>query len=65
MLALSPAVRAAELPQASPESQGVSPTKLAAAEKAVKDLVDKKEFAGAITLVARNGKIVEWQDLWE
>ncbi len=61
ILAISSAVRAGELPQASPESQGVSPTKLAAAEKAVKDLVDKKEYAGAVTLVARNGKIVEWQ----
>jgi CubicO group peptidase (beta-lactamase class C family) len=61
LLALSSALRAAELPSASPESQGVSPTKLASAEKAVKDLVDKKEFSGAITLVARNGKIVEWQ----
>jgi CubicO group peptidase (beta-lactamase class C family) len=61
ILALSCAVRAGELPQASPESQGISPTKLAAAEKAVKELVDKKEYAGAVTLVARNGKIVEWQ----
>ncbi len=61
VLAVSSAVRAGELPQASPESQAVSPTKLAAAEKAAKDLVDKKEFSGAITLVARNGKIVEWQ----
>jgi CubicO group peptidase (beta-lactamase class C family) len=61
ILALSCAVRAGELPQASPESQGISPSKLAAAEKAVKDLVDKKEYAGAVTLVARNGKIVEWE----
>jgi CubicO group peptidase (beta-lactamase class C family) len=61
LLALSSAVRAAELPTASPESQGISATKLASAEKAVKDLVDKKEYAGAVTLVARNGKIVEWQ----
>src|SRR3984893_5262054 len=61
ILALSCAVRAGDLPQASPESQGVSPAKLAAAEKAVQDLIDKKEYAGAITLVARNGKIVEWK----
>jgi CubicO group peptidase (beta-lactamase class C family) len=61
ILALSCAVRAGEIPQATPESEGVSPAKLAAAEKVVKDLVDNKEYAGAITLVARNGKIVEWQ----
>jgi CubicO group peptidase (beta-lactamase class C family) len=61
ILALTCAVRAGELPQASPESQGVSPAKLAAAEKAVQELIDKKEYAGAITLVARNGKIVEWK----
>ncbi|HEV7998470.1 MAG TPA: serine hydrolase domain-containing protein [Planctomycetaceae bacterium] len=61
IVAVSCVVRAGELPQAAPESQGVSPTKLAAAEKAVKELVDQKEYAGAVTLVARNGKIVEWQ----
>jgi CubicO group peptidase (beta-lactamase class C family) len=61
MLVISCTLRAAELPQASPESQGLSPAKLAAAEKAVKGLVDKKEYAGAVTLVVRNGKIVEWQ----
>jgi CubicO group peptidase (beta-lactamase class C family) len=61
IFALSCAVRAGELPEASPESHGVSPAKLAAAEQAVKDLIDKKEYAGAITLVARDGKIVEWQ----
>jgi len=61
ILALSCAVRAAEIPEAPPQTEGVSPTKLASAENAVKELVDKKEFAGAITLVARNGKIVEWR----
>jgi CubicO group peptidase (beta-lactamase class C family) len=61
ILALSCAVRAGEIPQAAPQSAGISPTRLAGAEKAVKDLVDKQEFAGAITLVARGGKVVEWQ----
>ncbi len=61
VLAAACAVRAGELPQATPESQHVSPAKLAVAEKAVQDLIDKKEYAGAITLVARNGKIVEWK----
>jgi CubicO group peptidase (beta-lactamase class C family) len=54
-------VLAGELPEATPESQGISAAKLADAEKAVKELIDKKEYAGAITLVARNGKIVEWK----
>jgi CubicO group peptidase (beta-lactamase class C family) len=61
IVALACGVRAGELPEAAPQSTGISPTKLASAEKAVKDLVEKKEFSGAITLVARNGKIVEWQ----
>jgi CubicO group peptidase (beta-lactamase class C family) len=61
ILAISCAAYARELPQASPESEGVSAAKLASAEKTAKDLVDKKEFAGAITLVARGGKIVEWK----
>jgi CubicO group peptidase (beta-lactamase class C family) len=63
IVALSCAVRAGEIPQAAPQSAGISVTQLASAEKAVKDLVDKKEFAGAITLVARGGKIVEWQSV--
>ena len=61
VLAAACVVRAGELPQATPESQAVSPPRLAVAEKAVQDLIDKKEYAGAITLVARNGKIVEWK----
>ena len=40
------AVRAGELPQATPDSQHVSPAKLAVAEKAVQDLIDKKECRG-------------------
>jgi CubicO group peptidase (beta-lactamase class C family) len=60
-VAMACAVHAAEIPQASPESQGVSPTKLADAEKAIQALIDKKEYAGAITLVSRHGKIVEWK----
>jgi CubicO group peptidase (beta-lactamase class C family) len=58
-VALSCAAYAREIPTATPEAEGISATKLENAEKAVKALIDKKEFAGAITLVAKGGKIVE------
>src|ERR1700739_1905985 len=61
IFALACVPRPGELPQATPESQKVSATKLAEAEKAVKEMIDKKEYAGAITIVLRNGKIIEWQ----
>jgi CubicO group peptidase (beta-lactamase class C family) len=61
VLALSYGVRAGEMPQAPPEKHEVSPTKLAAAEQAVQDLIDKKEYAGAVTLVARDGWVIEFQ----
>jgi CubicO group peptidase (beta-lactamase class C family) len=61
ILTLACAVHAAEIPQAAPESQHVSPAKLEVAEKAVQQTIDQKEYAGAVTLVLRNGKIVEWK----
>ena len=61
VLILSVAARADELPQARPEEVGISPAKLARAESVVQELVDKQEFAGAVTVVARKGKIVEWK----
>ena len=55
---LALAVRADELPQAPPEEVGISSAKLEHAKAAIKDMVDKKQTAGVVALVARRGKVV-------
>jgi len=55
------ASRADELPQARPEQVGISASKLDHANKVVQAMVEKKEFAGAVTVVARDGKVVDWK----
>ncbi len=52
---------AGELPQASPQEVHIDPAGLARADNIVREMVDKKEFAGAITLVARHGKVVDFK----
>ncbi|MDJ0974370.1 MAG: serine hydrolase domain-containing protein [Planctomycetota bacterium] len=48
---------AGELPRAEPKAVGLSADGLAKIDKAVLARLDKKEIAGAVTLVARNGKV--------
>lgn len=52
---------AAEVPQAKPEAVGMSSAKLKKINAAVQKLVDDKKIAGAITMVARKGKIVHFE----
>ncbi len=54
-------VWAKEIPQAKPEAVGMSSQKLAKVNAAVQKLVDDKKIAGAITIVARKGKIVHFE----
>ena len=61
LCALPLAFAADELPQAQPERVGISAEKLSRADALVKGMVDKREFAGAVTVVARDGKIVDWK----
>src|SRR5215831_6440841 len=49
---------AGELPTAKPEDVGLSSEKLQQARAAVRKLIKDGEVAGAITLVARHGKVV-------
>jgi CubicO group peptidase (beta-lactamase class C family) len=51
---------AAPLPQAAPASQGVSAARLERLHGFVRG-VTERDYLGAVTLVARNGKIVDWQ----
>jgi len=49
------------IPQAKPEAVGMSTEKLANVKTAVQKMVDDKRIAGAITIVARKGKIVHFE----
>ena len=48
-----------EVPRATPAEVGMSSGKLDAAAAVVKSYVDQKKIAGAITIVARRGRIVD------
>jgi CubicO group peptidase (beta-lactamase class C family) len=58
-------VAAAELPTAEPEEVGLDAAKLRAAHVAVHKLVDNKEMAGAVIIVARHGKVALFDALGE
>ncbi|MCU0868425.1 MAG: beta-lactamase family protein [Burkholderiales bacterium] len=48
---------AAPLPEASPESVGLSTARLAAVDATVQRWLDRKEIPGAVVMVARHGKL--------
>ena len=52
---------AGEIPQAKPEEVGMSGEKLAKVRSEVQKLVDDRKIAGAITMVARKGRIVHFE----
>jgi CubicO group peptidase (beta-lactamase class C family) len=49
------------LPPAAPESQGISPDRLSRLHGEIQRFVTDGKHAGAIVLLARNGRIVDWQ----
>jgi CubicO group peptidase (beta-lactamase class C family) len=55
------AAPAPPLPLATPESQGMSSERLERLHAEVQRFIDEGKYAGAVSLVARNGKIVDWQ----
>src|SRR3954463_3468008 len=52
-------VFADELPTARPAEVGLSSSKLDAASAAVQKMIDKRQIAGAVTVVARDGKLAD------
>jgi CubicO group peptidase (beta-lactamase class C family) len=62
-LALAPSNRAGEngLPQAKPEAVGMSSERLQKVSRFVKEYIDNDQIAGAVTLVARRGRIVHFE----
>jgi len=55
------AVPAPPLPLATPESQGMSSERLGRLHAEIERFVTEGRHAGAISLVARNGRIVDWR----
>lgn len=53
-------VPAPPLPLSTPESQGMSSERLARLHAGIERFVAEGRHAGAISLVARNGRIVDW-----
>ena len=51
------------LPVAAPQSQGFSPARLGHVTEYLQRAVDQGQYAGAVTLIARRGSIVQWQAL--
>jgi CubicO group peptidase (beta-lactamase class C family) len=48
-----------DVPRAQPEAAGLAGPRLARVKTIVQTMVDKKEIAGAVTLVARHGKVAQ------
>src|SRR5262245_6637454 len=59
LVAIPRSTSAGEMPSAQPEEVGLSGPKLQEVKKVVQGLVDQKEFAGAVTMVACRGKVVQ------
>lgn len=58
--ALAASLSAATLPSASPKSEGFIPDRFDTLHQTTKRFVDEGKHAGIITLIARNGKIVDY-----
>jgi CubicO group peptidase (beta-lactamase class C family) len=52
---------AEDSPRSLPEAVGLSSAKLERIRSVVQAMVDKNEVAGAVTVVARRGKVVHWE----
>jgi CubicO group peptidase (beta-lactamase class C family) len=54
---------AGPLPSATAQSQGFSPDRLAGVTRYLQNAIEQRQYAGAVTLVAGRGRIVQWQGL--
>ena len=61
-LAATPAVMASDdLPRAKPEEVGVSTERLHRIDEVIQRHIDNRHIAGAVTLVARKGRVVHFE----
>jgi len=61
MQAQQPARSAADLTVTSPEAVGFSSQRLERLHALMQDTVDKKQIAGAVTILARHGKVIDYR----
>jgi CubicO group peptidase (beta-lactamase class C family) len=61
LVLLTGAAVAAELPSARPESVGMSTQRLGRLKSEMQALVDRNQLAGVVTMVAKDGKVVEFE----
>src|SRR5689334_23436486 len=52
---------AADLPTAKPESVGFSSDRLQNLHTLIQNEIDQKQLAGAVTLLARHGKVIDYR----
>jgi CubicO group peptidase (beta-lactamase class C family) len=50
-----------QLPTSSPESQGFAPERLERLHAFLADEIEAKHYSGAVLLLARNGRVVDWR----
>jgi CubicO group peptidase (beta-lactamase class C family) len=60
LVLLTSAVGAADLPTAKPESVGMSTQRLGKLKSEMQALVDRNQLPGVVTMVAKDGKVVEF-----
>jgi len=61
LLAIALPAQAAMIPEAKPESVGLSPERLARIHETMQRHMDAHDIAGAVTLVARKGKVAHFE----
>src|SRR5262245_4247678 len=61
LVLLTTAAGAAELPTARPESVGMSSQRLGKLKSEMQGLVDRNQLPGVVTMVAKDGKVVEFE----
>lgn len=61
LVACAAGLSAQPLPLSTPENEGLSSTRLDAMHRIVREHTDAQKYAGAVSLVVRHGKIVDWQ----
>ena len=61
LLLVAPAAAQSDLPMAKPETVGMSSQRLERIHAFIQDYIDSNQIAGAVTLVARKGKVVHFE----
>lgn len=61
LFSIAPATSGSPLPSVPPQDAGVDPRRVSRVHELIESYVDEGKYAGAISLIARNGKIADWR----